>query len=75
MSGFTTQSISHLVRSNIWSQQLKDVLLDELYGMKYVRMLDFADGDTFNIPSVSQMETYNYAEGQAIKYTAMDKLN
>ena len=47
MSGFTTQTVSHLVRSNVWTNQLKDVLLDELYGMKYVRMLDFPDGDTF----------------------------
>ena len=47
MSGFTTQTISHLIRSNVWSQQLKDVILDELQGMRYVRMLDFPDGDTF----------------------------
>lgn len=76
MSGFSYSNNDHLVRSNLWSSQIKDVLLDELYGMRYVDMItDFPDGDTLNIPSIGQAESYDYVEGQPIKYTAMDTGN
>lgn len=46
---FTTGNNDHLIRSSLWSQQLKDVLEDELMAMSYVKMLtEFPDGDTFN---------------------------
>ena len=73
---FQTNATDHLVRANLWSTQLKEVLLDELMAMKYVDMItDFPDGDTMNIPSIGQAEVYDYAEGQAIRYTAMDTGN
>lgn len=76
MSGFTTQNTDHLIRSQIWSTQLKEVLEDELMGMKYVDMItDFPDGDTINIPSIGTMEQQDYVEGQAVKYTSMDTGN
>ncbi len=66
----------HLVRSNLWSNQVKEVLLDELFAMKYVDMItDFPDGDTLNIPSIGQAEIQDYVEGQAVKYTGMDTGN
>lgn len=76
MSGFSYAGNSHLVRSNLWSSQIKEVLLDELIGMRYVDLItDFPDGDTINIPSIGQSESYDYVEGQPIKYTAMDTGN
>jgi len=76
MSGFTTQTIDHLIRSNLWSTNLKEVLEDELMGMRYVKMIsDFPDGDTLNIPSIGQMEAQDYEEDQAVQYTAMDTGN
>ena len=76
MSGFQTTSNDHLIRSNIWSNRLKEVLQDELIGTKYVDMItDFPDGDTINIPSIGQAEVLDYAEGQAVRYTAMDTGN
>lgn len=76
MAGFSYSNNEHLVRSNIWSARLKEVLLDMLIGMRYVDFLtDFPDGDTINIPSIGQMETLDYAEGQAIRYTGMDTGN
>jgi hypothetical protein len=76
MSGFAYSNNEHLVRSNLWTSQIKEVLLDELIGMKYVDMItDFPDGDTLNIPSIGQAESYDYVEGQPIKYTAMDTGN
>lgn len=75
-SGFTTFTNDHLIRSNLWSRQIKELLLDELNAMKFVRMIqDFPDGTTINIPSIGEAETANYAEGQAIKYNKMDTGN
>jgi len=76
MSGFMVANNEHLIRSTLWSSQIKEVLLDELFGMKYIDMItDFPDGDTINIPSIGQAEVLDYDEGQAIRYTAMDTGN
>lgn len=76
MSGFTASNNEHLIRSNLWSSQIKEVLLDELFATKYVDMItDFPDGDTLNIPSIGQAEVIDYDEGQAVRYTAMDTGN
>lgn len=76
MSGFLTNSNEHLIRSNLWSSQIKEVLLDELFATKYVDMItDFPDGDTLNIPSIGQAEVIDYDEGQAVRYTSMDTGN
>jgi HK97 family phage major capsid protein len=76
MSGFSTQTDEHLIRSNLWSTELKEMLLEDLMMMQYVRMIDqFPDGQTLNIPSIGQMEAQDYVEGNAIKYTAMDTGN
>lgn len=76
MSGFSTTNNEHLIRSNLWSAQLKKVLEDELLGTRYVDLItDFPDGDTLNIPSIGQAEVLDYAEGQAVQYTALDTGN
>ena len=47
-------------------------LLDELNGMKFVRIIqDFPDGYTLNIPSIGEAETADFQENQAVKYNAM----
>lgn len=76
MAGFSTLTNEHVIRSNLWSTKLKDVLLDELYFTKYIDWItDFPDGTTLNIPSIGQAEVLDYAEGQSIRYTAMDTGN
>jgi hypothetical protein len=77
MAGMTYAGNEHLVRSNVWTARLKEVFLDQLLvGTKYVDMLtDFPDGDTYNIPSIGQMEAQDFAEGQAVRYTALDTGN
>lgn len=76
MAGFTTANDEHLIRSNLWSTQLKETLKEELMAQQYVRMLgEFTDGDTLNIPSIGDMETQDYQEDEAIKYTSMDQGN
>jgi hypothetical protein len=75
MAGFSTTNNEHLIRSNLWSKQIKEILEDELMGNRYVRMLDFPDGDTLNIPSIGQMQSRDYTEGQQVVYDAMDTGN
>jgi len=76
MAGFTDANTSYLVRSNIWSRQIKELLLDELNAMKFVRIIsDFPDGYTINIPSIGEAHQDDFTEGQAIKYRSMDTGN
>lgn len=73
---FSYATNEHLVRANLWSAQLKEVLLDELFATKYVDMItDFPDGDTLNIPSIGQAEVQDYVENAAVRYTGMDTGN
>jgi hypothetical protein len=72
---FSTGNNEHLIRSNLWSKEIKEVLEDELMAQKYVRMLDFPDGDTLNIPSIGQAEVQDYVEDAAVRYTSMDTGN
>ena len=75
MAGFSDSNTQYLTRSNLWSRQIKELLLDELNAMKFVRVInDFPDGYTLNIPSIGEAETFDFVEGQAVKYNAMDKL-
>lgn len=75
MAGFMDANTNYLFRTNIWSRQIKELLLDELNAMKFVRILsDFPDGFTVNIPSIGEAEELDFTEGQAIKYNSMDKV-
>ncbi len=76
MAGFTDQSQQNLVRTQLWSRQIKELLLDELMAMKFVRMIqDFPDGYTLNIPSIGEAETADFNENQAIRYNQFDTGN
>lgn len=76
MSGIMTTTVDHLIRSEVWSTRIKEIFEEDLFFMRYVNMLtDFPDGEVINIPSIGQMDTYDYEEGQAIKYTAIDTGN
>src|ERR1700739_1408513 len=76
MAGFMDANTQFLFRTNLWSRHIKELLLDELNAMKFVRIIsDFPDGVTLNIPSIGEAETADFTEGQAIKYNAMDTGN
>lgn len=54
MAGFSYAANEHLVRSNIWSNQIKEPLLADLYAMRFVdQITDFGDGDTFEFGRVA----------------------
>jgi hypothetical protein len=76
MAGFMDANTNYLTRTNLWSRQIKELLLDELNAMKFVRIIsDFPDGFTINIPSIGEATQADFVEGQAIKYNAMDTGN
>jgi hypothetical protein len=71
MSGMTTTNTDVLIRSQIWSDQLKQTLIDNLESIKYVNWIDFKDGTVLNIPSIGDLDAYDYTEDTAIEYTPM----
>jgi hypothetical protein len=73
MSGMTTGNMSHLTRSELWSNTLKEILQDEMMAQRYVMMLDgFPDGDLFTIPSIGQAQVDDYVEDTEIQFRPMD---
>jgi hypothetical protein len=63
----------HLVRAELWSAELKDILQEQLMGTKYVRMLNgFPDGNQFTIPSIGELPMRETAENTPVVYDAMD---
>lgn len=71
MAGFTTAAPDYQIRAQLYSTQIKDILLADLQSTTYVDwMTDFPDGTTFNIPSIGQMEVDDYIEDTAVKYRA-----
>lgn len=73
MAGMTVANNEHLIRSELWSNRLKEYFEETLHGKRYVDMLtDFPDGDLITIPSLGQSEINDYSEGESVKYTALD---
>lgn len=69
----TTANADALIRSEVWSQQLKDILEEELFAQNWVDwMTDFPDGNQFTIPSVGQASTQDVVENEDVKYEALD---
>jgi len=69
----TTSNTQLLTRQEVWSRELKDVLLDELSAQRYVRWLsDFPEGNTFTIPSIGEATVRDYTENSSVQYDALD---
>lgn len=76
MAGFQVSNNQHLIRSNLWSRQLKQLLLDDLFATKFVKPItDFPDGTTINIPTLGEAGHRDFVEGGVIKYDRMDTGN
>jgi HK97 family phage major capsid protein len=71
MAGMNTTNGALLIRSELWSNQLKDVLTDELMAQQHVDWISFPDGDTLTIPSMGDLDVNDYAEDTAVQYTAL----
>ncbi len=69
----TTANSALLIRSEVWSNELKEILRDELAAMTYVDwMTDFPDGDTFTIPSIGVADVDDYQEDEDIVFRPLD---
>lgn len=75
MAGHSSTNTEYLTRTQLWDSDLKKMLRADLMAQKWVRMIDFPEGDTLNIPSLGQMEVSDYVEGQQARYTALDTGN
>ncbi len=76
MSGMDSTAVAQLVRANLWSDQLKEILKDVLLGQKFVNwMSNFPDGSTFNIPSIGEIPMREAAEGSPVVYDQIDTGN
>lgn len=72
-SGFTVATNEHMIVADLYSKQITSLLLDDLYAMKWVNILsEFPHGTTFNMVSLGEAETADFAEGAAIKYNRLD---
>jgi len=72
-AGMVTGNSGALIRSELWSSMLKEMLKDELQGQGYVDwMNEFPDGDTFTIPSIGEMNVRDYVEDTDIEFDALD---
>lgn len=68
MAGMTS-AVNYLTRSDVWGQELKELLRDEMQAQRYVRMLEgFPDGDTFHIPQIGATTVRDYTEDSAVTY-------
>lgn len=74
MSGHDFTKVNeHLVRTELWSDQMKEVLQDILQGQQYVNwMTNFPDGTTFTIPSIGELPMRNVSENDPAVYDALD---
>lgn len=77
MAGFQSSVVTtDLVRTNLWSDQLKDILKDILQGQRFVNwMTNFPDGTTFNIPSIGEIPMRDVSELNPVVYDTMDTGN
>lgn len=65
--------MQRLIRSEVYSSELKEILRDEMQAQRYVRMLDgFPDGDTFTIPTIGETTVSDYTEDATVSYVPMD---
>jgi hypothetical protein len=77
MAGVDSSTIStDLTRTNLWNDQLKDILIDILQGQQYVNwMSNFPDGTTFNIPSIGELPMRTVNENDPVVYDTIDTGN
>ena len=68
-----TSNSGVLIRSELWSSQLKEILQDDLEAQGWVNWLsEFPDGTQFTIPSVGEATVRDYVEDTEIVYDALD---
>jgi hypothetical protein len=58
---------SSVIRTDVWANEIKDILQEELIGDRLVRWIsEFPEGDTLHIPTLSELNVRDYEEGQEV---------
>lgn len=57
-----------VIRTDVWANEIKDILQEELVSDKLVRWVspDFPDGNTLHIPTLSELNVRDYKEGEEV---------
>jgi hypothetical protein len=69
----TTRNSEVLIRSELWSDLLKDRVVDETMIKGYVDWVDFPDGTTMTMPVIGELDVEDYEEDTPAKYSPLDK--
>lgn len=72
MSGNTTGNSDSIIRSELWSAQLEEILHEQLLGVPFVRQIDFPDGSAFTMPSMGTALVRDLPEGTEVTFDAVD---
>lgn len=72
MSGNFTGNSGAIIRSELWAQQLEEILHEHLTGVPYVRQFDFPDGSAFTMPSMGTPLVRDLPEGTEVTFDALD---
>lgn len=74
MAGMDYTAVNaNLVRSELWTNELKDVLQERLMADGMVRWLqNFPDGNQLTIPSIGELPMREVSEGTPVAYDALD---
>jgi len=75
MSITTDMTSKHLQRSQLWSGEVKEQLLDKLMVEGYMRWIPFPEGDNLNIPSIGEASIRDYSEDTDVRYDSLDTGN
>lgn len=71
-TGNLSTNTTNLIRDDVWSAELKEILREELQAAKYVDWRsDFPDGDTFHIPQIADAVSADYTEDTEITYAPL----
>ena len=72
MSGNNTGNSQSIIRSELWQQQLEEILHENLLGVPFVRQVDFPDGSAFTMPSLGTPVVRDLPEGSEVTFDALD---
>lgn len=72
MAGNTPANSGSIIRSELWQQQLEEILHEDLIAMPFVRQLDFPDGNAFTIPSIGTPLVRDLPVGAEVTFDALD---
>lgn len=72
MAGNTTANTEALIRSEIWADEIEEMLHEQLLMVNYARTLDFPDGNIMTMPSIGMPVVRSRPEGADATYDAID---